>query len=64
MTPETAVPFPAADSGALADAVERLLADEPGRQAMGAGGRALAQSRYAWDAIGRRLMSIYETIAA
>jgi glycosyltransferase involved in cell wall biosynthesis len=64
MTPETGVPFPAADSQALADAVEQLLADEPRRQAMGGAGRELAQGRYAWDAIARRLVAIYETIAA
>jgi phosphatidylinositol alpha-mannosyltransferase len=64
MTPETAVPFPAADSQALATAVERLLEDEPRRQAMGAAGRALAQARYAWDAIAQRLVDIYETVAA
>jgi glycosyltransferase involved in cell wall biosynthesis len=64
MTAETAVSFPAADSRALADAVERLLGDEPARQAMGAAGRELARARYAWDAIAHRLRAIYETIAA
>jgi phosphatidylinositol alpha-mannosyltransferase len=64
MTAETAVSFPAADSRALADAVERLLGDEPARQAMGAAGRELARARYAWDAIANRLRAIYETIAA
>jgi phosphatidylinositol alpha-mannosyltransferase len=64
MTPDTAVSFPAADEHALAEAVEALLADEPRRQAMGVAGRRLAQERYAWDAIGRRLIDIYSAVAA
>jgi phosphatidylinositol alpha-mannosyltransferase len=64
MTPDTCVPFPPGDSQALADAVVGLLADEPRRADMGAAGRALAQSRYDWDAIERRLLDIYEQAAA
>jgi phosphatidylinositol alpha-mannosyltransferase len=64
MTPETCVPFTPGDSEALADAVIALLADEPRRVAMGAAGRALAQSRYAWDGIARRLLDIYQQVAA
>ena len=64
MTPETAVPFPASNREALADAVESLLADEPRRQAIGTAGRVLAQERYAWDAIARRLLDIYTAVAA
>jgi glycosyltransferase involved in cell wall biosynthesis len=64
MTPETAVAFPPGHHDALADAVISLLADEPRREAMGAAGRELAQSRYAWDAIARRLLDIYEQVAA
>jgi glycosyltransferase involved in cell wall biosynthesis len=64
MTPETALSFPAGDVEALTSAVIALLGDEPRRQAMGLAGRRLAQERYAWDAIGRRLLAIYETVAA
>jgi phosphatidyl-myo-inositol alpha-mannosyltransferase len=64
MTPETALSFPAGDVEALTGAVIALLGDEPRRQAMGLAGRRLAQERYAWDAIGRRLLAIYETVAA
>ena len=46
VTPETAVPVAPGDPGALADAVVRLLADEPRRAAMGAAARALARERY------------------
>jgi phosphatidyl-myo-inositol alpha-mannosyltransferase len=62
MTPDTAVPFPAGDADALADAVAELLADEPRRQRIGAAGRTLAQERYAWDAIGRKLVDIYSSL--
>jgi phosphatidylinositol alpha-mannosyltransferase len=64
MTAQTAVSFPAGDKDALARAVEGLLADEPRRQAMGFAGRELARSRYAWDAIARRLVEIYAGLAA
>jgi len=64
MTPETSVAFPPGDVDALTNAVVDLLADEPRRQAMGAAGRALMQERYAWDAIARRLVDIYEAAAA
>jgi phosphatidylinositol alpha-mannosyltransferase len=64
MTAETAVSFPPGDADALATAVVALLADEPRRQAMGVAGRQLAQERYAWEAIGRRLLEIYEGVAA
>lgn len=64
MTPETGIAFPPGDEQALTNAVEALLADEPRRQAMGVAGRALAQERYSWEAIGRRLIEIYESVAA
>ena len=60
MTPETCVSFPPGDERALVEAVEALLADEPRRRAMGAAGRVLAQERYSWDAIARRLVQTYE----
>jgi len=64
MTPETCVPFPPGDERALVEAVEALLADEAHREAMGAAGRMLAQHRYSWDAIGARLVEIYESLVA
>jgi phosphatidylinositol alpha-mannosyltransferase len=62
MTPETCVSFPAGDERALVEAVAGLLADEPRRQGMGAAGRELAQGRYSWDAIARRLIGIYSSV--
>jgi phosphatidyl-myo-inositol alpha-mannosyltransferase len=64
MTSETGLLFAAGDARALADAVERLLADEPERESRGAAARALAESRYSWADIGRRLASIYELVLA
>jgi phosphatidylinositol alpha-mannosyltransferase len=62
MTPDVAVPVAPGDPGALADAVERLLADETERRRMGAAARALALERYAWPDIARRLESVYERV--
>ena len=64
MTAETAVAVPPDDARALAEAVVALLEDEPRRAAMGAAARALAQERYAWPDIARRLLAIYERLVA
>jgi glycosyltransferase involved in cell wall biosynthesis len=48
---------------ALAEAVTALLADEPRRQRLGEAARQLAQERYSWDDIARRLVAIYEGLA-
>jgi phosphatidylinositol alpha-mannosyltransferase len=63
MTPETAVAVPPGDPRALCQAVIALLENEAGRAARGAAARELARERYAWDGIGRRLLSIYELVA-
>jgi phosphatidylinositol alpha-mannosyltransferase len=64
MTKEAAVSFPAGNESALVDAVVGLLADEPGRAALGAGARRVALERYSWDDIARRLHEIYESVGA
>ncbi len=64
VTPETSVPVPAGDVPALVDAVERLLADEPRRAAMGTAARRLAQERYSWSDIAGRLEAVYERVTA
>jgi phosphatidylinositol alpha-mannosyltransferase len=64
MAPETSVAFPAGDEAALADAVSALLDDEPRRVRMGEAARSVAQQSYAWDDIARRLVGIYEQVAA
>ncbi len=64
MTPDTGLLCPPGDPGALAEAVESLLADEPRREALGAGARQVAIDNYSWDDIGRRLISVYEQVLA
>ena len=63
MTDETGVLVPAGDADALTDAVVGLLDDEPRRERLGAAARRVAQERYSWDDIGRRLAEMYEELA-
>jgi phosphatidylinositol alpha-mannosyltransferase len=63
MTDETGVLIPAGDPDALTDAVAELLDDELRRERLGAAARRVAQERYSWDDIGRRLTAIYEGLA-
>jgi phosphatidylinositol alpha-mannosyltransferase len=63
MTDETGVLVPPGEPDALADAVGALLEDEPRRERFGAAARRLAQKRYSWDDIGRRLAEIYRELA-
>jgi phosphatidyl-myo-inositol alpha-mannosyltransferase len=60
MTAETGLSVPPGDPAALADAVEALLADERARCQAGLAARRLAEERYSWDRIGRRLADVYE----
>lgn len=62
MTPETGMLVPPGDPDALADAIAEMLADEPRRQARGAAARELARERYSWEAVGARLLEIYERV--
>jgi phosphatidylinositol alpha-mannosyltransferase len=64
VTPETSVAVPPDDVPALVDAVERLLADEPRRVAMGQAARHLAEDRYSWSDIAGRLETVYERVTA
>jgi phosphatidylinositol alpha-mannosyltransferase len=63
MTDETGVLVPPGEPAALAEAVTELLDDEPRRQAMGVAARKVAEERYSWDEIGRRLAKVYEELA-
>jgi phosphatidylinositol alpha-mannosyltransferase len=63
MTDETGVLVPPGDPEALAEAVATLLEDEPRRERLGAAARKVAQERYSWEDIGRRLKAIYEELA-
>jgi phosphatidylinositol alpha-mannosyltransferase len=62
MTDETGLLVPPDDPAALAGAVSDLLVDEPRRQQFGESARRLAQERYSWDDIARRLSAIYEEL--
>jgi phosphatidylinositol alpha-mannosyltransferase len=64
MTPDTGLMCPPGDARALADAIEALLSDEPRREALGAAARQVAITKYSWDDIGRRLISVYEQVLA
>jgi phosphatidylinositol alpha-mannosyltransferase len=63
MTDETGVLVPPGEPEALAGAVAGLLADEPRRERLGASARRLAQERYSWDDVARRLEAIYRELA-
>jgi phosphatidylinositol alpha-mannosyltransferase len=62
LTPDAAVAVTPNDPAALADAVCRLVEDEPRREAMGKAARALAVERYAWPAIAERLEAVYANV--
>jgi phosphatidylinositol alpha-mannosyltransferase len=62
MTDETGVLVPPGDPDALAEAVAGLLDDEPRREELGVSARQLAQQRYSWDDIARRLEEIYREL--
>jgi phosphatidyl-myo-inositol alpha-mannosyltransferase len=63
MEPNAGVLVPPGEPRALAEAVERLLADEPRREALGRCARELAEAKYSWDDIAGRLSEIYEELA-
>ena len=62
MTPETGLSVPPGDPGALADALVGLLADEERRCRFGLAARRLAEERYSWEEIGRRVLQVYERV--
>jgi len=61
-SPQVACLVPPGDWSALAATVVDLLADEPRRQKLGEAARRVAEERYSWDGIGRRLLGIYEQV--
>jgi phosphatidyl-myo-inositol alpha-mannosyltransferase len=62
MTPETGFSVPPGDPAALTDALVELLADENRRCRLGLAARSVAEERYSWDEIGRRLIGVYERV--
>jgi phosphatidylinositol alpha-mannosyltransferase len=63
MREDTGLLVPPGDPAALADALVALLSDEARRQQRGAAARRLAQERYAWADVARRLLDVYERVA-
>jgi phosphatidyl-myo-inositol alpha-mannosyltransferase len=62
MEPEAGYSVPSGDPDALAQALAGLLEDEPRRQTLGAAARTIAEERYSWDEIARRLAGVYELV--
>ena len=62
MTPDAGVLVAPGDAGALESAVVDLLADEERRERLGRAARIVAEQRYSWDVIARRLLEIYERL--
>jgi phosphatidyl-myo-inositol alpha-mannosyltransferase len=62
MTPETGLSVPPGDPAALADAVVALLADEDRRCRSGLAARRIAEERYSWEQIAKRLIAVYERV--
>jgi glycosyltransferase involved in cell wall biosynthesis len=50
------------DAQAIADALDRLLADPQAARAMGERGRAWATRTFGWDAIGQAMLRQYESV--
>jgi phosphatidylinositol alpha-mannosyltransferase len=63
MTDETGLLVPPGDPDAVAGAVATLLGDEPRRERLGASARTLAEERYSWKDIARRLAAVYEGLS-
>jgi phosphatidyl-myo-inositol alpha-mannosyltransferase len=62
MEPEAGLLVPPGDPDALAEAVAELLGDEARRERLGRSGRAIAQERYSWEGIAKRLAELYESL--
>ncbi len=60
----TGVTFPAKNTGALADAVSGLLADEPAAQRMAAEAKQMVHERYAWPSIAASTAAAYRATIA
>jgi phosphatidylinositol alpha-mannosyltransferase len=62
MTAETGLTVPPGQPAALAEAIVDLLGDEDRRRRFGVAARRLAEERYSWDEIARRLLGVYESV--
>jgi glycosyltransferase involved in cell wall biosynthesis len=55
---------PVGDVGALADAMAKLADDREMRQRFGANARALVESKFSSEAIGRETVALYDQLVA
>lgn len=62
VTPEVGALTPPGDPDALAETIERVLADEPARVELGRAARELAANRYAWPLLAGKLRDCYERV--
>jgi glycosyltransferase involved in cell wall biosynthesis len=53
---------PAGDPGALRDALREMLEDPGAREEMARKARAAAEGEYAWEAVARKTLDLYETL--
>ena len=63
LDPAASVAVPPDDSGALAEAVAGVVADEGRRRERGEAAREIAVEHYSWPGIAGRLVEIYEQVA-
>ena len=63
LDPAASVAVPPDDSGALAEAVAGVVADEGRRRERGEAAREIAVEHYSWPRIAGRLVEIYEQVA-
>jgi phosphatidyl-myo-inositol alpha-mannosyltransferase len=62
ITAEVGFTIPPGDPAALADGLVELLAEEERRRRFGESARRLAEERYSWDEVARRLRGVYERV--
>jgi phosphatidylinositol alpha-mannosyltransferase len=63
MEPQAGRLVPPGEPQALAEAVVSLLEDEPAREELGRTARVIAQERYSWEGVAKRLTEVYEALA-
>ncbi len=59
---ETGIIVPPQSPYALAQAIKRLLEDEPLRQRMGRQGRERVERRFSWEQAARQILDVYEEV--
>jgi phosphatidylinositol alpha-mannosyltransferase len=62
MTPDVGFAIRPGDPAALTDALVELLGDEERRCRFGETARRIAEERYSWDEIARRVVQVYERV--